>query len=71
MLQLEVLVRELCAVDALATSAITLGEVSALDHELFDHSVEGGAFVAEALLASGQSSEVLGGLQCLISSHAL
>jgi hypothetical protein len=32
-LQFEVLVRELVAVDRLAAGAITLGEVSSLDHE--------------------------------------
>lgn len=46
----------------LATSAITLGEVTALDHELLDDTVEGRALVAEALLASGESPEVLGSL---------
>ena len=33
-LQLEVLIRELVAVDALAASAVALGEVTALNHEL-------------------------------------
>ena len=64
MLQLEVLIRELGAVDALAASAVAAGEVAALDHEVLDHTVEGGALVAEALLARSQSAEVLGRLQC-------
>jgi hypothetical protein len=46
----------------LATGAVALGEVTALDHELLDDTVEGGALVAEALLAGGQSAEVLGRL---------
>jgi hypothetical protein len=46
----------------LATSAVTLGKVTTLDHELLDDAVEGRALVTEALLASGQSPEVLGRL---------
>jgi hypothetical protein len=61
-LQLEVLVGELVAVDALAASAVALGEVTALDHELLDNTVEVGALVAEALLASSKGTEVLSGL---------
>jgi hypothetical protein len=61
-LQLEVLVGELVAVDALAASAVTLGEVTTLDHELLDNAVEVGALVAVALLASSKGTEVLSGL---------
>lgn len=46
----------------LATGAVALGKVTTLDHELLDNTVEGRALVAEALLASGKSSEVLSGL---------
>jgi hypothetical protein len=78
-LQLEVLVTELLAVDGLATSAlctisrqvrtvngtglcsyVATGEVTALKHELGDDTVEGRALVAEALLTSAESAEVLG-----------
>ena len=41
---------------------ITLSEVTALNHEVLDNTVEGRALVAEALLASSESAEVLGGL---------
>lgn len=41
---------------------VTTGEVTTLKHELWDHTVELGASVAEALLASAKSAEVLGGL---------
>jgi hypothetical protein len=61
-LQLEVLVGELVAVDALAASAVALGEVTTLDHELLDNTVEVGAFVAVALLAGSKGTEVLSGL---------
>lgn len=50
----------------LAASSITLGEVTTLDHEVLDDTVESRALVAEALLASGQSAEVFGRLgHCL------
>lgn len=62
MLQLEVLVGELVAVDGLAASAVALGEVTALDHEVLDDTVEGGTLVTKALLAGSKSSEVLGSL---------
>ena len=41
---------------------IATGEVTALEHELGDDAVEGRASVSEALLASAESTEVLGGL---------
>jgi len=43
-------------------SYVATGEVTTLEHELGDHTVELGAGVAEALLASAESAEVLGGL---------
>lgn len=61
-LQGEVLVLELVAVDGLATGAVVVGEVATLAHEVGDDTVEGGALVAEALLACAQSPEVFGGL---------
>jgi hypothetical protein len=61
-LQLEVLIGKLLAVDGLAASTVTAGEVTALEHEVGDDSVEGRALVAEALLAGAESTEVGGGL---------
>lgn len=46
----------------LATGTVALGEVTTLDHELLDNTVEGRALVAEALLAGSESAEVLGSL---------
>jgi hypothetical protein len=43
-------------------SYVATGEVTTLEHELGDHTVELGASVAEALLAGAESAEVLGGL---------
>lgn len=61
-LGLEVLIGELGAVDGLSAGTVVSGEVTALQHELGDNSVEDGVGVAEALLTSAESSEVLGGL---------
>jgi hypothetical protein len=36
---------------------VVVGEVTTLDHEVLDDTVEGRALVSEALLASGQSAE--------------
>lgn len=36
---------------------VVVGEVTTLNHEVLDDTVEGRALVAEALLASGQSAE--------------
>lgn len=74
-LELEVLIGEFGAVDGLATGSwvsqycvrrensiqrtVTVGEVTALDHEILDDTVEGRAFISKALLASSQSTEVL------------
>ena len=43
-------------------SYVATGEVTTLEHELGDDTVELGAGVAEALLASAESAEVLSGL---------
>jgi hypothetical protein len=61
-LPLDLLIAELLAVDGLATSAVATGEVTTLKHEVGDDSVEGRASVAEALLTSAESAEVLGSL---------
>ena len=58
MLDFEVLVLELLAVDRLATSAVATSEVTTLEHEVGDDTVEGGALVAETVLASGKLTEV-------------
>merc|ERR1712035_295929 len=57
-LELEVLVLEPVTVDGLATSAVVVGEVTALAHELLNDAVERGALVAEALFSSAESAEV-------------
>ena len=57
-LQVEVLILKLGAVDALAASAIVVGEVTTLAHEVWDDAVEDGVFVAISLLTSTQCTEV-------------
>jgi hypothetical protein len=53
MLELEVLVRELLAVDGLAPSAITISKVTPLNHEVLDNTVKGRTFISEVFLAGG------------------
>lgn len=60
MLELEVLVGELVSVDGLAAGAVESSEVTALEHELGDHTVEDRAGVAEAVLARRELVEVAG-----------
>jgi hypothetical protein len=62
-LELEVLIGKLVAVDGLSTGTVSVGEVTALQHEVGDDSVEGGSGVAEALFTGAQGSEVGGGLK--------
>ena len=61
-LQLEVLISEFGSVDRFSSSAVVVGEVSSLEHELGDDSVEAWSGIAEALLTSAESSEVLSSL---------
>jgi len=60
--ELEVLILELLAIDGLATSAIMPGEVTTLEHEVGDDTVEAGAGIAEAVLTGAELTEVPGGL---------
>lgn len=58
----KVFIWELATVDGLTTDTGTMGEVTTLQHEVWDNSVEWRAGVTEALFTSSQSSEVFGGL---------
>ena len=58
-LQTEVLVLKLVAVDRLSSGSISSGEVSPLAHEVGDDAVEAGSLVAESLLSSAEGTEVL------------
>lgn len=85
MLQGEVLVSELLSVDRLSSGSVSASEVSSwqsigyydvikwlfltLDHEVLDDTVELGSLVSEALGASGELEEVLGGLGHVISEE--
>ena len=42
---------------------VTTGEVTTLEHEVGDDTVEGRALVAETVFTSGELTEVLGGLR--------
>jgi hypothetical protein len=71
-LQSEVLVPELLAVDGLTAGTVASSEVTTLEHELGDDTVEGStleveglAAAASTLLTGAESAEVLGGLSLL------
>lgn len=49
---------ESLAIDGLATGAVAPGEITALKHELGDHTVEEGTLVAITVLASRKFPEV-------------
>jgi hypothetical protein len=57
-----VLTSKFLAIDRLATSAVAAGEITALKHELGDHTVELGAFIAKPVLASCELPEVSCGI---------
>jgi len=61
-LQGEVLVGELGAVDGLASSAVVVGEVTTLAHEVRDNPVEGRSLESKSLLVRAESPKVLGSL---------
>ena len=67
-LDVEVFVGELGSVDGDSACAVVVREVTALGHEILDHSVEGAALVRVLLLvvASTKRSEVLSGLRHII-----
>ena len=70
MLDVEVLILELLAVDGFATCTVAFSEVSALNHKLWDDAVEARALIAEAILTSGQLVEVPGCLGDLVAVEA-
>lgn len=57
-LQDEVLILELVSIDGLASGSVMVLEVATLAHEVRNHTVEGGALVAEAFLSGAESAKV-------------
>ncbi len=73
MLNFEILILKLIAIDRLASSAVSNSEIATLRHELRDHTVEPGSLVvqwlsllADTLLTSGQCFEILGADWCVL-----
>lgn len=62
----EVLIGELLTVDGAATGTVATGEVTTLEHELGNHTVEGRALVTLTLLGIAKLSEVPGSLGDLL-----
>ena len=55
-----------CCFDCCVIHTIAIGEVTSLDHELLNDSVESRSLIAKALFSCAQSTEVLSGLgDCL------
>ena len=50
-----------------AIITIAIGEISTLNHERFDNSMEGRAFVAKTLLSRSKSPKILSGLGCRLA----
>ena len=76
-LESEVLVSELVAVDGLATGSVAGGEVTTLSHEARDNSVELAALEVQGLSSVASSGgtvsergEVLGGLRDSVAEHS-
>ena len=70
MLQLEVLVVKLLTINGLTSSSVSGSEVSSLDHEVGDNTMEDGALVVKrlsrlsnSLLSSAKSTEILHSLR--------
>lgn len=57
-LDVEVFVGKSLAVDGLTAHTVEVGDVTTLDHELWDDSVENGVLEAKTLFTSTQGSEV-------------
>ena len=55
MLEAEVLISKFLAVDGFPSGAVAHGEISTLDHEVVDDTMEARSFVAKAFLTSSQS----------------
>jgi hypothetical protein len=60
----EVLILELFAVDALSSDAAPVSKVASLTHESRDDAMERRPFVSESMLASAEFPEVFRGLGC-------
>lgn len=49
-------------VDRLSTRSVSTGEITALEHELRDYTVESGALIAETILARAKLAEIASSL---------
>lgn len=59
MLEDEVLIIKLLAIDGFAAGAVVVGEVSGLAHELGDDAVEAAALEAKSFLVGAEAAEIL------------
>lgn len=59
MLQFEVLIWKCLTVNAYTASAIPIGEVSSLNHEIFDDTMKFASFISISFLPCGQSNKIV------------
>ena len=57
--QCKVLIIKSCTIDGPSTSAIVVGEVTSLAHEVWNHSMETASFITKAPLTSAKNSKIL------------
>lgn len=58
MLEQEIFIVELRSIDGFASSAVVIGEISSLSHEVIDDPMEVRSLVSETLFMGAESSEV-------------
>lgn len=58
MLEQEIFIVKLGSIDGFASSAVVVGEISSLGHEVIDDAMEVRSLVSEALFVGAESSEV-------------
>merc|ERR1719427_2245510 len=59
MFQFEVLIGKFLTVDRLASGTVPFSEISTLDHEVFDDSVELAVLVSESFFSGGECGEII------------
>ena len=62
-LEVEVLVGKVTPVDGVSSSPVTAFEITTLDHEILDDTMEEGTFVTETFLAGAKCLEIGGSLR--------
>lgn len=70
MREFKILIFEGATIYTFASSSISFVEISSLNHEFFDDTMEGGVLVAKAVLAGAKGTEVLGSLGDIVAEES-